>query len=38
MELETNENNGQNIPVVKENLQSVDISPLSKFFISMIHI
>ncbi len=32
MELETNEDNGQNIAVVKENLLRVDISPLSKFF------
>ncbi len=32
MELETNEDNGQNIAVVKENLPRVDISPLSKFF------
>ncbi len=39
MELETNEDNGQNIAVVKENLQRVDISQLSKFyFISMLHI
>ncbi len=33
MELETNEDKGQNFAVVKENLQRVDISQLSKFLL-----